>query len=135
MKSFGDLRETDNRSPRLVPAVLFDAALQRWKCTTTSLRWEFGNIWSYELGRGRVSAQSYCTVGSASSGAPCRRNNCGRFCENAERGSTMSHPTSCAFCFRSPCTWDRKPMMDVPFFSLFLSLGMSVRGFTPALFR
>jgi len=36
----------------------------------------------------------YCTVGSASSGAPCLRNNCGRFCENADRGSTMSQPTS-----------------------------------------
>jgi len=36
----------------------------------------------------------YCTVGFSSSGAPWRRNNCGRFCENAERGSTMSQPTS-----------------------------------------
>src|SRR5438067_792048 len=24
----------------------------------------------------------------------------------------MSHPTSCAFCFRSPCTWQRNPLID-----------------------
>ena len=63
------------------------------------------------------------------------RNNCGRFCENAERGSTMSQPTSCAFCFKSPCTCDRNPIIDVPFFSLLLSLGISVNGLALALFR
>src|SRR6266513_1227644 len=74
----------------------------------------------------------YCTDElSSSSGAPCLRNNCGRFCENAERGNTMSQPTSCAFCFRSPCTCDRNPIMDVPFLSLLFSLGIKVNGFTP----
>src|SRR5271165_6658268 len=67
--------------------------------------------------------------------APCRRSNCGRFCENAEHGNTMSQPTSCAFCFRSPCTWERNPMIDVPFFSLFFSFGMSVKGLALVLFR
>src|ERR1700675_162185 len=67
--------------------------------------------------------------------APCRRSNCGRFCENAERGNTMSHPTSCAFCFKSPCTCERNPMIDVPFFNLLFSFGMSVKGLAFALFK
>ena len=68
-------------------------------------------------------------------GAPCRRSSCGKFCEKAERGNTMSQPTSCAFCFRSPCTCDKNPMIDVPFFSLLFSLGIRVNGFTLLLFR
>src|SRR5581483_4803619 len=75
------------------------------------------------------------SVPSASSGAPCRRNSCGRFCENAERGSTMSHPTSCAFCFRSPCTCDRNPIIEVPFLSLLFNLGINTNGLTLALLR
>src|SRR5581483_8954464 len=72
---------------------------------------------------------------ASSSGAPCRRSNCGRFCEKADRGSTMSHPTSCAFCFKSPCTCDRKPMIDVPFLSLVFSLGIRVSGLALTLLR
>src|SRR4029077_7519188 len=67
--------------------------------------------------------------------APCRRSNCGRFCENADRGSTMSQPTSCAFCFKSPSTCERNPMIDVPFFSLLFSFGISVKGLAFALFK
>ena len=72
---------------------------------------------------------------TSSSGAPWRRNRFGKFCEKAERGSTMSQPTSWAFCFRSPCTWDRNPMIDVPFFNLLLSLGIRISGLALALFR
>jgi len=34
----------------------------------------------------------------------CRLRICGRFCENAERASTISQPVSWAACFNSPCT-------------------------------
>ena len=72
---------------------------------------------------------------STSSGAPWRRNSCARFWENAERGTTMSQPASCAFIFRSPCTCETKPMMLVAFLSFALSLGIRVSGFAPTLFR
>ena len=39
-------------------------------------------------------AKDHTYSAACSSGAPWRRRSCGRFCENAERGSTMSHPTS-----------------------------------------
>src|SRR5262249_9437753 len=74
----------------------------------------------------------YC---SKSSGAPCRRSNCGRFCENADRGMTTSHPASCAFCFSSPCTWETKPRMVVPFLNFDFSLGMMLSGLLFRLFR
>src|ERR1700731_4138608 len=89
---------------------------------------------SFAENRELGTENSYCTPVSGSI-APCRRSNCGRFCENADLGNAMSQPTSCAFCFRSPCTWDRNPMIEVPFFSLLLSLGIRVRGFALALFR
>ena len=72
---------------------------------------------------------------STSSGAPWRRNSCARFWENAERGTTMSQPASCAFIFRSPCTCETKPMMLVAFLSFALSLGIRASGFAPTLFR
>src|SRR6266478_6601185 len=77
----------------------------------------------------------YCRVGVSSSGAPWRLSKLGRFWEKAERGRTISQSTSWAFCFRSPCTCERNPMMEVPFFSFAFSLGISVSGLALALFR
>src|SRR5260370_443107 len=37
----------------------------------------------------------------------------GRFCEKAERGMTTSHPASWAFIFRSPCTCETKPTLEM----------------------
>jgi hypothetical protein len=58
-----------------------------------------------------------------------------RFWEKAERGMTASQPASCAFTFRSPCTCETKPRMEVSFFSLALSLGIVVSGLAFTLFR
>src|ERR1035437_9072115 len=79
--------------------------LQGEPLAAKSVRLQLAEARSSQASRVRnreTEADPYCTVGSTSSGAPCLRNNCGRFCENADRGSTMSQPTSCAFCFKSP---------------------------------
>src|SRR5205823_3541642 len=72
---------------------------------------------------GQISCRNYCSTAPwASSLTAWRRSNCGRFCENAERGTTISQPASIAFIFKSPCRCDRKPIMLVCFFSFDLSL-------------
>ena len=48
---------------------------------------------------------------------------------------TVSQPASTALALRSPCRCERNPMIDVPFFSFALSLGMRAIGLAFALLR
>src|SRR5262245_59981918 len=89
---------------------------------------EFAEVWRFFLCVLCVLCGFLFLYCCRSSGAPWRRNNCGRFWENAERGMTTSHPASCAFCFSSPCPWETKPRMVVPFLNFDFSLGMIVSG-------
>src|SRR6185312_262449 len=74
-------------------------------------------------------------LSSVSSSAPWRRRMLTRFCENAERGITTSHPASCALTLRSPCTWETKPTIDVAFLYFERILVMTGSGLMPLLFR
>jgi hypothetical protein len=77
--------EDDKALGGTAEAVPFHESTRAWTLAPT-----FG--WFASTGRGRPSS-TYSAVAS-SSGAPWRRSNWGRFCEKAERGNTMSHPTS-----------------------------------------
>src|SRR6185437_617254 len=79
--------------------------------------------------------QTLLKFSSGSSSAPWRRRMFGRFCENAERGITTSHPASCALILRSPCTWETKPRIEVGFLNFERSLEMIGSGLMLLLFR
>src|SRR6185437_7052130 len=72
--------------------------------------------------------QTLLKFSSGSSSAPWRRRMLGRFCENAERGMTTSHPASCALILRSPWTWETKPRIEVGFLNFERSLEMIGSG-------
>src|SRR6266853_189789 len=74
-------------------------------------------------------------LSSVSSSAPWRRRMLARFCEKAERGITTSQPASWALTFRSPCTWETKPTIEVLFLYLALILVITGSGLMPLLFR